>query len=582
MPSAHHVLWRSTQVASLVLVLSAACGGGCGGGTEPSTPDRIDVSPTNLSLTVGETAFLNATVKDCDGRSLALHIDWSSSNGVVASVNSSGVVTAVGPGETTVRASSQGLQKNISVVVRGNQPPTAAFIPSCTGLTCNFIDESTDSDGTVVDWSWEFDDGGTSTAQNPTHSYDSGGTYTVTLTVTDNDDDTDSHSEPVTVTVEPTSPTAGFSAACPDLTCTFTDQSTDSDGTVTAWAWDFGDGVTSTAQNPTHPYAAAGTYTVSLTVTDNDGNNDTYTKDVIVTGVPSGNLSGKILFSRHAFGLDHLNCAIWGLFAMADNGSGVTEIVPEDRATGGCSTPGSWLSGSMTPAGSADGEWVAYKFRWLLAWVFTGVRVIKADKTDVYDLGSWDLAMPSFSPDGGRIAAIDETSAVEDQVVVWASDGSGSPTTLFSCALNWCVDLRLSSQAWWPGGEYIVFSYRRLGEDLDRIEAVPVTGGSRSSIKVGGWDPAVSADYWIAWTSDESGDLDIWVAPNGGAPRQLTFNPSADHSPVWSGDGTRLAFVSNRDGNDEIYVINRDGSGLTRLTTNSVADRDPHWVPARP
>lgn len=67
-----------------------------------------------------------------------------------------------------------------------NDPPTANFTRSCTGLTCVFTDTSTDGDGSVVEWSWTFGDGTSSTGQNPTHSYAAAGTYTVSLTVTDN------------------------------------------------------------------------------------------------------------------------------------------------------------------------------------------------------------------------------------------------------------------------------------------------------------------------------------------------------------------------------------------------------------
>jgi PKD repeat protein len=88
-----------------------------------------------------------------------------------------------------------------------NDPPTAAFtfLPTDpdTGETVTFTDASTDSDGTVVGWDWDFDDGGTSTDQNPAHVFASAGTYTVTLTVTDNDGATDDYSDDVTVTNPP-------------------------------------------------------------------------------------------------------------------------------------------------------------------------------------------------------------------------------------------------------------------------------------------------------------------------------------------------------------------------------------------
>ena len=69
-------------------------------------------------------------------------------------------------------------------------------------------------------------------------------------------------------------PVAAFSAAATDLSVAFTDASTDSDGTVVSWSWDFGDGNASSEQNPTNVYAAYGSYTVTLTVTDDQGATD--------------------------------------------------------------------------------------------------------------------------------------------------------------------------------------------------------------------------------------------------------------------------------------------------------------------
>jgi PKD repeat protein len=64
---------------------------------------------------------------------------------------------------------------------------------------------------------------------------------------------------------------------CRKLTCAFSDRSKDDDGTIVSWQWNFGDGVSSTEQNPAHAYVNRGQYDVDLTVTDNRGATDTKT-----------------------------------------------------------------------------------------------------------------------------------------------------------------------------------------------------------------------------------------------------------------------------------------------------------------
>jgi subtilisin len=80
-----------------------------------------------------------------------------------------------------------------------NQPPTANFTYTTSGLIASFTDTSTDSDGNIASWNWNFGDGGTSMAQNPSHTYAADSTYTVSLTVTDDDGTTGYTSQSVTV-----------------------------------------------------------------------------------------------------------------------------------------------------------------------------------------------------------------------------------------------------------------------------------------------------------------------------------------------------------------------------------------------
>lgn len=166
-----------------------------------------------------------------------------------------------------------------------NTPPTASFTTSCAEGTCTLDGSgSSDPDGVVTSYVWDFGDG-TSPGAGVTanHVYAASGTYTVTLTVTDNRGATSTTTRTVDILLPNVPPVAGFTPACAGLTCAFdSSASSDLDGTIVSYDWSFGDGSTSTAASPNRTYAAAGTYNVALTVTDNRGATNTKTTSVSV------------------------------------------------------------------------------------------------------------------------------------------------------------------------------------------------------------------------------------------------------------------------------------------------------------
>jgi hypothetical protein len=85
----------------------------------------------------------------------------------------------------------------------------------------------------------------------------------------------------------------------------------------------------------------------------------------------------------------------------------------------------------------------------------------------------------------------------------------------------------------------------------------------------------------IAFVSDRDGNDEIYVMnPDGSGQTRLTDNPADDGAPAWSPDGTKIAFTSNRDaGNFEIYMMNADGSSQTNLTNDPGFDDEPAWSP---
>jgi len=158
-----------------------------------------------------------------------------------------------------------------------------------TGNSFVFTDKTTITGGSIATWAWDFGDLGTSATQNPTHVYAAAGTYTVKLKITTNKGCTDNTSSSVTVYPQSTvNYTINTTVQClRSNSYVFTDKSSVASGSIATWNWDFGDGNTSTKQNPTYFYSAAGTYKVQLKVTTNNGCIDTITKPMNVFPQPA-------------------------------------------------------------------------------------------------------------------------------------------------------------------------------------------------------------------------------------------------------------------------------------------------------
>jgi PKD repeat protein len=180
----------------------------------------------------------------------------------------------------------------------GVDAPTAQFTMSTSnpnvGQTVTFTDTSLPaSTGTINQWSWTFGDGGTSTAQNPTHPYSTPGQKTITLAVTDTNGKTSTATHTLTVD-DYVAPVASFTYAPAEpvvgQTVSFTDTSTQGSGTINQWSWNFGSGATpatSTTHNPTASFASEGQKTISLTVTDSNGKTSTTTQTIQVNALPT-------------------------------------------------------------------------------------------------------------------------------------------------------------------------------------------------------------------------------------------------------------------------------------------------------
>ena len=200
--------------------------------------------------------------------------------------------------------------KTITVSEITNQPPVISLInatqTSFEPINVKFTEESSDIDGYITKWEWNFGDGSdiysttSSLSKNPTHQYVSPGVYDVTLTVTDNGlfDGTNKKSSQKSLPIEVFAPPANKHPQASfvvdnnnnfaPLAVNFTDTSTDSDGFIVKWLWEFENNsfiefnLQTYRKTVNYLFTKSGVYTVKLTVTDNNGLTNTATFDIIV------------------------------------------------------------------------------------------------------------------------------------------------------------------------------------------------------------------------------------------------------------------------------------------------------------
>jgi gliding motility-associated-like protein len=236
---------------------------------------------------------------------------WNMGDGTLQTFNNNTpfthVYAATGTYNTTLQVETDKGCKStlVSIPVVINPLPVPSFTHTRVCLPdgiANFTNTSTiaDGSGALMTYVWDFGDvasgaNNNSTLTNPSHQYSAVGPYTATLTATSNNNCIATVSQ-IIADIYPQAK-ANFTVNpenCLNDVTNFTDNSNGMGSTVTQWFWDFGDGQTSTLQNPTHTYAAANTYTVRLYVrTDKNCNSDTITKTVVINPLPAASFSNS-------------------------------------------------------------------------------------------------------------------------------------------------------------------------------------------------------------------------------------------------------------------------------------------------
>ncbi len=200
---------------------------------------------------------------------------------------------------------------------------------------------------------------------------------------------------------------------------------------------------------------------------------------------------------------------------------------------------------------------------------------------------AWDKS-PSWSPDGSRVAFLsDRDQDGYEELYVINADGSGLTKLIYS------PDWGVGDYTWSPNGSRIVFAYFSYGasvtdatDDVSDIYVVNTDGSGLTNLtntndpewdEGASWSPDGSR---IEFVSDRDGNWDIYlVNADGTGITKITNQTGNQSNAVWSPDGTKIAFSSDQDGDWDIYLMNADGSGLLQITGNDADDIPTDWKP---
>ena len=522
-----------------------------------------------------------------------------------------------------------GVPSTAQVVITVAEGLQAAFVPGVTSgvapLQVTF--DSSGSTGNIVSYSWDFGDGNTSTEANPTHTYQVANTYNVTLTVTDATNAT-SVTQPQAITVSAGLQAAfvpGVTSGAAPLQVTF--DSSSSTGNIVGYSWDFGDGNTSTEVNPTHTYQSANTYNVTLTVTDATNATSVSQPQAItvsaglqaafVPGVTSGaaplqvtfdssSSTGNIVGYSWDFGDGNTSTEVNPTHTyQSANTYNVTLTVTDATNATSVSQPqaitvSAGLQAAFVPSvieGTAplevnfDSSGSTGDISTFL-WEFgDGNTSTDPNPIYIYQQGGIYTVDLTLSDIGGATSSAQATITVTDNIpaadpaIVFASERDGNRQIYVMNAdgsnVQRIIDTGGTAESpSWSINNKIVFALDNQLYTMDtnggNVAMVSADGGATA---IAGLQPSWSPDgSRIVFVSEQDGNREIYVVnADGSNLLRLTDDANIDEDPEWSPNGAQIAFVTNRDGNREIYVMSADGSNPVRLTTNDTDDVYPSW-----
>ena len=333
-------------LASALAIGLSACGGGSGGGSSDTgsggqSTSTAPSAPT-VSITNGSAAYAQNTVKfsasstDPAGRALSFTWDFGDGTSAVSGTSVAHVFTAAGTYTlklTATNTANVSTTSNIPIKVLSSAPSAPQLTINNGGATIyattstSFSASSTDPLSLNLGYSWDFGDGQTATGASVSHTYGSAGNFTLRVTATNTANQSNSATQQLTVvTPAVTTPTITSTPTLPTVgqAVNFTGLASSAKGLALSYLWAFGDGSTGTGSRVAHTYTSAGTYAVSLTVQDSNGNSATSTVQKAIAGTVASNVL--------AVDCSGSNCGALSANTYSGTGVGAWRFVNPDNA----------------------------------------------------------------------------------------------------------------------------------------------------------------------------------------------------------------------------------------------------------
>jgi PKD repeat protein len=506
--------------------------------------------PLNVTFVNKSTGQINQFLWDFNGDGITDSTDKDPVHTyTTASTNPYKVrLTVIGPGGQNTKT------LDVSVTAPPAAPVadfTADKTSGTAPLTVNFTNTTT---GTATAYAWDFNNDGTpdSTTTNAAYTFQTPGTYPVKLTATGAGGSTNK-SLNITVTQPITVPVASFtvdaSSGTAPLAVKFTSTST---GTIDKIEWDFnGDNTIDNSADAvfTYTFNTAGTFTARLTVTNTAGSNSATQTITVNPALPnppvasfsanptSGTAPLTVTFINNSTGtIDKLE---WDF-----NGDGTVDQTSTD--------PAAQQTFTFNTAGTYNAR--------LTVTNAAGTDSINVPITVNAALPNPPVASFTVSANSGNAPlTVNFTNTSTGQVdsLAWDFNGDGTPDDTSNNTPS--------------------FTYSAAGTYTAKLTVTNAGGANEitQTITVNTAPPPPPQDG-IVYVKD--GELYLMNA-DGSNSTNITNNGANDMQPSVARDGSKVVFVSNRDGNDEIYTLNLSDLAVQRVTNNGDADAQPSWSP---